>query len=110
VTPRATLPARDLARGPARLSIALGVTLAHNGVDLLADDAVLRLALPDRPAPTLARGPRIGVAAERERLWRFWLPDEPCVSAFRAHRPRRRATPAAGQQHQRGSAPGTLGR
>lgn len=36
----------DLARGPARLTVALGVTMADYGLDLLAPDTALRLEMP----------------------------------------------------------------
>lgn len=74
---------RDLARGPARLTQALGVTTAHDGLDLLAADGPLRLRLPSRPVARYSSGPRVGISRAAERPWRFWLPDEPAVSAYR---------------------------
>ncbi|HEV7208534.1 MAG TPA: DNA-3-methyladenine glycosylase [Mycobacteriales bacterium] len=73
---RGDVPARELARGPARLARALGLTGADTG-----RPAVLQ------PAPTPlphATGPRVGVGAGAETPWRFWLPGEPTVSSFRA--------------------------
>lgn len=82
---------RDLARGPARLCQALAVTSAHDGLDLLAAGP-LRLRLPDRPVPDYLQGPRVGISRAVDRPWRFWMPDEPCVSAYRGlwHRQRER--------------------
>jgi DNA-3-methyladenine glycosylase len=85
---------RDLARGPARLTQALGIARETNGVNLLAPDAPVRLLPPapgTEPDPAIIlSGPRVGVVAERERPWRFWLAGEPSVSAYRPHVPRRR--------------------
>jgi DNA-3-methyladenine glycosylase len=74
---------RDLARGPARLTQALGVTTVHDGLDLLAADGPLRLRVPSRPVARYSSGPRVGISRAAERPWRFWLPDEPAVSAYR---------------------------
>jgi DNA-3-methyladenine glycosylase len=82
----------DLARGPARLASALGLTLADDGVDLL-DGGAVRLVAPAHPEPDTARGPRTGVSGPgggADYPWRFWLPDDPTVSPYRAHVPRRR--------------------
>lgn len=78
----------DLARGPARLADALGITLDLYGADLLDPDGPLRLA-PRVPAPqAVATGPRVGVSGVggdgAVHPWRFWLPGEPTVSAYRA--------------------------
>jgi DNA-3-methyladenine glycosylase len=74
----------DLARGPARLAGCLGLGRAHNGLDLLDPASPVRLAgVSDRPPAALLRGPRVGVSAAAERPLRFWLPDEPSVSAYR---------------------------
>ncbi len=92
----------DLARGPARLSACLGVTGTEDGVDLLDPASPLRLDLAPDAVPgqvgdrvrqvTWARGPRTGVAgAGAATPWRFWLPDEPTVSRYRAARPTSRA-------------------
>jgi len=87
---------RDLARGPARLTKALGITGADNGAQLLgihalAGPAGLHLAA-GRPVPArlIRRGPRVGVAgAGAARPWRFWVEGEPTVSAYRAAAPAR---------------------
>lgn len=84
----------DLARGPARLADALGLTLDMYGVDLLDDAGPIRLRPPARPAVAWRTGPRVGVSGlggdASVHPWRFWLPDEPTVSAYRAatRRPR----------------------
>ncbi len=79
----------DLAQGPARLTVALGIDRAQDGADL--DGPVLRL-LPGAPPPAalIRSGPRTGISVGTETPWRFWTEGEPSVSAFRAHVPRRR--------------------
>jgi DNA-3-methyladenine glycosylase len=37
-------------------------------------------------------GPRVGLREAADRPWRFWLPDEPSVSAYRPAAPRRRTS------------------
>lgn len=87
---------RDLARGPARLCAALGLTRAEDGARLGAEGSRLSLALPVRePEPERIRtGPRTGVSGpggDGERFpWRFWIDSEPTVSPYRAAAPRRR--------------------
>ncbi len=75
--------ARDLARGPGRLTQALGVTGSLDGSDLLDPGNPLRLTSLDEPATEYLRGPRVGISRAADRPWRFWLPDEPTVSAYR---------------------------
>ncbi|HLS24572.1 MAG TPA: DNA-3-methyladenine glycosylase [Beutenbergiaceae bacterium] len=93
----------DLARGPGRLAVALGLTHAHNGTALseeaspkdqghAATEPRVHLRLPDSPAGEVATGPRVGVngpGGDGEVYpWRFWLPQDPHVSAFRPGKPR----------------------
>lgn len=79
---------RDLARGPARLCRALGIDLSHGGTDL--SRGPVRLRLPDEsPGGPVATGPRVGLRRAAERPWRWWLADEPTVSAYRPAAPRR---------------------
>lgn len=80
----------DLARGPARLTVALGIALADDGTDLEGDG--IRLELPESP-PEVAHGPRTGVSGlggSADFPWRFWIPGDPTVSPYRAHLPKKR--------------------
>ena len=81
----------DLARGPARLCAALGIDRSVYGTDLLGDGPV-RLRPPAEPVPAAAvvAGPRVGVTGAHDVPWRFWLADDPTVSAYRRHVPRAR--------------------
>ncbi|MBA8793469.1 DNA-3-methyladenine glycosylase [Friedmanniella endophytica] len=77
---------RDLARGPGRLTQALGIDRRHYGADLLAgteiDGVPLRLE-PRTHAPEVATGPRVGISRSVDLPWRFWIPGDRYVSAFR---------------------------
>ncbi|HEV7955811.1 MAG: DNA-3-methyladenine glycosylase [Microbacteriaceae bacterium] len=82
---------RDLARGPARLAVALGITLEHGGTDLAEGDIRLDLGADSTGH---AVGPRTGVSGAggtEAYPWRFWVPNDPTVSPYRAHVPKRRA-------------------
>ncbi len=76
-------PDRDLARGPARLCVALGIELTDNGNDLSAGPITLELSTP--PAEVLT-GPRVGLRGAPDRPWRFWITGDPTVSPYRRHR------------------------
>ncbi|WP_395658667.1 DNA-3-methyladenine glycosylase [Nocardioides sp.] len=77
---------RDLARGPARLCNALGITLDHDGTDLTSGPVTLE---PGPPPAEVATGPRVGLRAAADRPWRFWAVGEPTVSAYRPAAPLR---------------------
>ncbi|WP_329480486.1 DNA-3-methyladenine glycosylase [Kribbella sp. NBC_01510] len=84
-------PDRDLARGPARLCVALGIGRDGNGADLLAKDSPIQLL----PGPGFdgepSTGPRVGLREAADWAWRFWIPGDPTVSPYRPHVPKRRA-------------------
>jgi DNA-3-methyladenine glycosylase len=71
-----------LARGPGNLAEALGLTLDDLGTDLLTADGV-RLGPEVAEAEDILNGPRVGVSRAADVPWRFWLPGEPSVSAYR---------------------------
>lgn len=74
----------DLARGPGRLTVALGISWPDDGLDLCSPDAPIHLEARDSPPATIARGPRIGLRPEAteppEFALRFWTPGDPTVS------------------------------
>jgi len=76
---------RDLARGPARLTRALGILLTDDTSDLNAAPFDLELAA----SPVIfMTGPRTGVAGVGGGInfpWRFWIPGEESVSPYRRH-------------------------
>ncbi len=85
---------RQLARGPGRLAVCLGLDLDANGADVTEQggDVVLRTPPEGSVVPAHRQGPRVGVAGAggdaARHPWRFWLAGEPTVSAYRpAYRP-----------------------
>lgn len=81
---RGSASRRDLARGPARLCRALAIGAEQNGHDLTRPPLTLSLAEPTHAVET---GPRVGLRQAADRPWRFWLSDEPTVSAYRPAKP-----------------------
>jgi DNA-3-methyladenine glycosylase len=76
---------RDLARGPARLVTALGITLSEGGSDALSPPFSIRLPAA---AAEFSAGPRTGVSGAGGTdafPWRFWITDDPTVSQYRKH-------------------------
>jgi DNA-3-methyladenine glycosylase len=78
----------DLARGPARLTSALGIDGTQNGADLTARGPLwLEVPQAGSPAALVRSGPRVGITGEGasgERFpWRFWLDGDPTVSTYR---------------------------
>lgn len=90
---------RDLARGPARLCSALGIDRAMDGHRLDMPPLTFELA-PTSPAE-VSRGPRVGLRHAAERPWRFWLPGDRTVSAYRPAAPPRGSRPRAAEQNLR---------
>jgi DNA-3-methyladenine glycosylase len=72
-----------LARGPANLVRALGLGREHNGADAVGSGPV-QIRPGAVPPEAVRSGPRVGVSAGATRPWRFWLADDPTVSAYRA--------------------------
>ena len=61
---------RLLCSGPGRLTQALGVTHAHDGLRVDRPPFELR---PRRSAVEIVTGPRIGITKAAERPWRYGL-------------------------------------
>jgi len=84
----AGVPDRNLARGPANLCQALGISGSMNGADLVSAEAFLAegtLARGER----VARTTRIGVdyaGADAKKPWRFLIAESPWVSKTVASR------------------------
>jgi DNA-3-methyladenine glycosylase len=81
---------RDLARGPARLAAALGLSRAENGTDVCGPSSMHVLDGAHVDPALIRSGPRVGLARAADRHWRFWLAGDPTVSVYRPHTPRRR--------------------
>lgn len=83
---RTTTKDQHLARGPACLAMALGVTLDDKGADLLS--APFDLTLPPEPVDYL-QGPRTGLSGPggtEDFPWRFWVPGDASVSPYKRHK------------------------
>lgn len=79
------IPHRDLARGPARLVVAAGMSLADDGADLFAPPFSIELPVTQAEYAT---GPRTGVSGAGGGVafpWRYWLPGDPTVSPYKRH-------------------------
>ncbi|GHE48944.1 putative 3-methyladenine DNA glycosylase [Streptosporangium violaceochromogenes] len=81
---------RDLARGPARLAVALGFAREHNGLDACPPGPIAVLRGDPAPPVSIRSGPRTGVAEGGRIPWRFWIDGDRTVSPYRPHVPRRR--------------------
>ena len=69
---RGDVAARDLARGPGRLTQALGIDLAHDGADLCGESGPLWLAACGGPAPDVGASVRIGITKAAGEVLRFY--------------------------------------
>jgi len=81
----------DLAQGPARLCVALGISLADGGSRV--DGGRFTLTMPTRPVD-YESGPRTGVSGlggSDDFPWRFWIPGDPTVSPYKRHVPKKRS-------------------
>ncbi|GGX75883.1 DNA-3-methyladenine glycosylase [Streptomyces fructofermentans] len=86
---------RELAKGPARLATALDVDRSLDGTDACGPEGSPITVLGGTPVPSgqVSTGPRTGVAGDgAAHPWRFWISNDPTVSPYRAHTPRRRST------------------
>jgi DNA-3-methyladenine glycosylase len=79
--PGKELPRHELCRGPGNLTMAMGITLDDNRLDLLGD----RLFVEERGARVgaVVWGPRIGIRVGVERPWRAYIAGHPAVSGAR---------------------------
>jgi DNA-3-methyladenine glycosylase len=78
----------ELARGPARLTVALAITGNDDGVDLLSRGSHLRLRVRELGDPRdIDVSLRTGVSGPGAATpWRFFLKNEPTVSPYRKAR------------------------
>jgi DNA-3-methyladenine glycosylase len=82
----------DLCRGPGNLTMAMGISLEENRLDLLGD----RLCVEDRGVEVgaIAWGPRVGIRVGTDHPWRAYVVGHPAVSkAIQLSPPSTRRTP-----------------
>jgi DNA-3-methyladenine glycosylase len=74
----AALALYELCRGPGNLTMAMGITLAENRLDLLGE----RLFVEDRGIAfdEIVWGPRVGIRVGLDRPWRVYAAKHPAVS------------------------------
>ena len=71
------LAERDLCRGPGRLCQALGITVEHNGADLVTGDrGVFIVDDGCLPPAVVGVSRRIGLTKGAELPWRFFVPGD----------------------------------
>jgi DNA-3-methyladenine glycosylase len=73
------VPDHELCRGPGNLTMAMGITLAENRLDLLGER--LFVEAHRRAVGRLAWGPRIGIRVGVDRPWRVYAANHRAVSA-----------------------------
>ena len=78
------VPTHELCRGPGNLTMAMGISLEDNGLDLLGD----RLFVEDRGLTVgpVRWSPRIGISVGVDRPWRAYVAGHPAVSGPRSAR------------------------
>jgi DNA-3-methyladenine glycosylase len=82
---------RDLGAGPGKLTRALGITKADYGTSVVDGSGPLTISPPvESDEPVVEAGPRVGVTSAHDVAWRFWIKDDPTVSTYRRHTPKRR--------------------
>jgi DNA-3-methyladenine glycosylase len=69
----------SLTSGPGKLTQALSITSALNGVDMTSRDSELHIEFGAKPRRVLAT-PRIGITRAADKEWRFVDPSSPYVS------------------------------
>ncbi len=79
----------DLARGPARLVVALGIALEQGGADLAESPFSLTLAAEPLPCATSPRTGISGIGGSSAYPWRYYLAGHRSVSPYRKQQPRR---------------------
>jgi DNA-3-methyladenine glycosylase len=72
------VPEAHLCRGPGNLTRAMGITLTHNGRDLVSSPLVIE----DRgdAVDAVSWGPRVGIRVGTEHHWRCWVTGHAAVS------------------------------
>jgi DNA-3-methyladenine glycosylase len=86
-TAQSALRNEDLCRGPGNLTMAMGIALAENRLDLIGT----RLFIEDRALDVgpITWGPRVGIRVGTDRHWRAYVEGHPAVSAVKSSLPRR---------------------
>jgi len=73
-------PTHRLTNGPGKLTEALSITRADNGVNLTDATGALYLTEDSYPQPRIATTPRIGITKATTLKLRYLIPNNPFVS------------------------------
>jgi DNA-3-methyladenine glycosylase len=76
---------RDLASGPAKLMQVLALGKEANGTSVVDGTGPALLTPPTEEVGGIEAGPRVGVTSAHDVPWRFWIKEDPTVSAYRRH-------------------------
>jgi DNA-3-methyladenine glycosylase len=79
---------RDWTNGPGRLTLAMGISKAHDRIDTATSDSTLHWEQGEAvPEKMIMRGPRVGIDRVPEPSlslpWRYWVRDNPHISRGR---------------------------
>ena len=69
---------REIANGPGKLTLALGIDKRHYGADLTREPLTVR-EIPAEPPPEIRVTPRIGIAQSKDLPLRFLIADNEAV-------------------------------
>ncbi len=83
---------KDLTRGPGNVARALAIDKSLYGADLTRRGP-LYIIDAGGPPFRVGRAPRVGIRAARDKLWRFFVKDNPWVSGPRRTPPRTSSPP-----------------
>lgn len=78
-----TVPDRSLARGPACMTQALGIDIGLSAADVFAGPPLSLDSGRTIEPSVVAAGPRVGVRLAADVPWRFWIANDPTVSAYK---------------------------
>lgn len=76
---RRRLRLEEVASGPGKLTLAMGITRRHNGADVTRGPLVVRAPRSPRPFE-IAVSPRVGITHNADWPLRFYIAGNPCVS------------------------------
>lgn len=80
IEPPETLIGDYKTHGPGRLCKALGITIAHNKIDLTSAESPLFIAQNPLPPGAVIQTTRIGITKAKDYPWRFYLLGNPHIS------------------------------
>jgi DNA-3-methyladenine glycosylase len=81
---RSGRPQQEWTNGPGRLTMALGIDKAHDGLDLVSPESPIFFEEDETiPGGQVRTGPRVGIDVPepwKSKPWRYWIADNPYVS------------------------------